>query len=198
MVKHCGLVVLMFALVGMMSVVSASEQHKHSIDIEYLDSTKDDRDIETVNLDLNYYLFSVAKSKLAIYLDIVATYATGSIRQLEGDLQAGTLKEVEYDNSAFGFGPGLLVDFHIYENNKLSISLEASGNFVVYNKRFPTGGDYYNYMWRGGPSIGYELGSSTSISVAYLRAHISNGQGLGAQNPGYNAHGVALRFAGFF
>lgn len=198
MTKHFCLIFLMFFSFGVAEGVLASDDPAHSMDIEYLNSTNDDRDIDTVNLDLNFYLFSMARSKLAIYLDIVAMYATGSITQLEGELQTGKLKNAKYDNSAFGFGPGLLADLRIYENKKLSIGLEASGNFLIHNKRFPAGGEYYNYLWRAGPSVGYRISKSTSVKMAYLRAHVSNGQGLGAQNPGYNAHGVALRVSGFF
>lgn len=107
------------------------------------------------------------KLNLSVYLGIVGTYATVSITQLEGSLEAGTLREVHFDNSAFGLGPGLLLSFKLIDGDNLALRLNGSGHFVVYNKRFPAGGDYYNFMWRFGPAIDYALGDSRSISLSY-------------------------------
>lgn len=170
----------------------------NTISIEYLSPTKDDRDIETINMDFNSLISRLDELNLSIYFSITGTYVTGNITQLEGDINAGTLREVRFDNSAFGIGPGLLMSFRLIAIDKLSFHLNGSGNFIIYNERFPAGGDYYNFMWRGGSMVEYKLGDSTSIGLSYQRSHVSNGQGVSPDNPSYSAHGFALRFTGLF
>jgi hypothetical protein len=170
---------------------------KKIVSIQYLAPTEESRDIKTINIDFNYLLTQVKKVSLSIYLGLTATYATGSITQLEGSIEAGTLREAHYDNSAFGLAPGLLASFQLWSRNNFSIHLNGSGSFVVYNKEFPAGGDFYNFMWRVGPSLEYDIGKSKVLGIGYQWAHISNGQGVGPQNPSYNAWGIILRFTGF-
>jgi len=92
---------------------------------------------------------------LLFYYGIAATYATGSIPQLEGDINQGTLGEVSFNNSAFGIGPGLSTSLRLFNSSKFALLINVSGNLIVYNKHFPAGGDYYNGMWRGEPVIEY-------------------------------------------
>jgi hypothetical protein len=196
------MIIFLFTACGMISGADASDAHqslkKTAISIEYLSPTEDDRDIETFNVDFNYLLSTFDKLHLSIYFGITGTYATGSITQLEGDINAGTLKEVSYDNSAFGIGPGILLGFYIIKLNRISLHINGSGNFILYSERFPAGGDYYNFMWRGGPMIAYEVGRAKSIGVGYQLSHVSNGQGVLSENPSYDAHGIALRLTGLF
>ncbi len=176
----------------------SSNSNKKTVIIEYLTPTEKSRDIRTLNMGLCYLLTEIEKVNLPIYAGLTVTYATGNITQLEGSLESGTFREVRYDNSAFGLGPGLLANFRLWDSNKFSIHLAGSGSFIVYNKEFPAGGDHYNFMWRGGPFLKYEIGKSKAIDMGYLWAHVSNGQGIGAQNPSYDAGGIMLRFTGFF
>jgi len=166
--------------------------------IEYLSPTEDDRDIETINVDYNSLITTFDKLNLSTYWSVTATYATGSITQLEGDINAGTLKEVQFDNSAFGIGPGLLLNFRLIEFSGMSLHLNGSGNLIIYSERFPAGGEYYNFMWRGGPVVRYNLGKSKSIGFSYQVSHVSNGQGLSSKNPSYDARGFALRYSSLF
>ncbi len=186
----------------MIDVVDASQisldKHRPTVAVEFLAPTKESSDIETTNLDVNYLVSRVESLNLSIYLGVTATYVTGTIKQLEGSLGAGSLKEVVYDNSVFGLGPGLLASFLMFEKNKLSIHINGGGNVVIYNKNFPAGGERYNFMWRVGPMLEYLIAASNSIGISYHLAHVSNGQGVGAQNPSYDAQGVALRFSTFF
>jgi len=196
------IVVVSLMACTMVTVSTASEissnKGKRIISIEYLDPIKDDRDIKTINVDVNYLISNAEKLNLSIYFGLAGTYVTGSIIQLEGDLSAGTLRDVQYDNSAVGLGPGLLASFRLFDRNKLSIHLNGSGHILVYNKEFPAGGDYYNFMWRGGPVLEYKIGQSKSIGVSYHWAHVSNGQGVAPRNPSYEAQGLGVRFTGFF
>ena len=90
-------------------------QDERNITIGYLSPTEDDRNIETFNLDYNTLISRVENLNLSIFFSLTATYATGDITQLEGDVNAGSLSEVNFDNSAFGIGPGLLLRFKLNE-----------------------------------------------------------------------------------
>jgi len=168
------------------------------IAIEYLAPMEKNRDIETVNIDVNYFAARTEPINLSLYFSVTATYAKGSIRQMEGSLQAGTLREARYDNTAFGIGPGLLARFDLFSVGRVSAHLLGSGHLLLYSDEFPAGGDYYNFMWRGGPELAYKIGDTRSIGLSFQWTHVSNGQGLGPQNPSYEAKGVAIRFKGFF
>jgi Lipid A 3-O-deacylase (PagL). len=78
-------------------------------------------------------------------------------------------------------------------SDKLSVAVDMSGGFVIYNKKFPTGGEYYNFMWRIGPQFIYKISENSSVNIGYMIMHVSNG-GLKTNNPSYNAHGVSLGF----
>ena len=105
---------------------------------------------------------------------------------------------MSFNNSAFGIGPGILLSFEIIRLNKISLHINGSGNFILYSERLPAGGEYYNFLWRGGPMIEYDVGKAKSIGISYQRSHVSNGKGLSTKNPSYDAHGIALRLTGIF
>jgi len=46
--------------------------------------------------------------------------------------------------------------------------------------------------------IEYKLDPTKSIGLSYQWTHVSNGQGITAENPSYEASGFGLRFMGFF
>jgi lipid A 3-O-deacylase len=175
-----------------------SNSRKITASVEYLSPTEDDRNIESVNIDINTLVSEIDKLNLSIYAGIAITYATGDITQLEEDINQGTLREVKYKNSAFGAGPGILLSFRLIEINKLSFNLIGSGHFILYTERFPAGGDYYNFLWRGGPMFEYKLEKNRSIGFSYQSSHASNGQCLCPENPSYEGSGFALRYTGWF
>lgn len=194
------LCILALFIITTVRVSNASETLKNDneyvFSIEYLHPTENDRDITTINLDFNYLISRI--NRLSMYIGIVGTYAYGSITQLEGDINQGTLREVHYDNSAFGLGPGILVSFEIIKFKKVSLHLNGNGNLILYSEKFPAGGDNYNFMWRGGPMLEYEIGKSQSVGINFHFVHVSNGQGLSQDNPSYNTQGVRLSFKSFF
>jgi len=192
------LVYLTLSNAACVSAAPFSISDRKMVSIEYLTPTENDRDIRTTNIDVYYYLNDVEHINLSISWGLAVTYASGNITQLEGSIAGGNLREVRYENSAVGIGPGLLASFQLWSNEKFSFHLNGSGNFIVYNRRFPAGGDYYNFMWRGGPSFKYNIDNSKAVDIGYHWAHVSNGQGVGPKNPSYEAKGVILRFVGFF
>lgn len=168
------------------------------VGIEYLFPVKESRDIRMINADYNWLITEVGSVNFSLYAGLTASYATGSITQMEGGMESATLREVRHDNSAFGFGPGLLARFRIWSGKKFLIHLNGSGNTIFYNQEFPAGGDFYNFMWRGGPSLEYGIDKLKSISVGYHWTHLSNGQSTETKNPSYDAQGIMLRFSGLY
>jgi len=111
-VKSINIVIVMLVVFCTQLYVSDSNAsdtsaiaNKSIFNIEYLTPTEDDRNIDTLNIDINMPLTRFKMIDLSFYYGITATYATGSITQLEGKLNQGTLREASFDNSAYGIGP---------------------------------------------------------------------------------------------
>jgi lipid A 3-O-deacylase len=168
---------------------------RYRIGIEYLYPTEESRDIQTINLNVYRRIGEFRPAKLAFYAGITATYASGDITQLEGELDQGTLREVNYKNEAAGIGPGLLADLCFLNLGSFSFHFAGSGSFLLYDKQFPAGGDRYNFMWRGGAFLHYAIGNNQELGLGYLWMHVSNGQGMGPHNPSYDAQGMNLTFS---
>lgn len=175
-----------------------SDKSPAILSLEYYYSTENSRNIDTINFNAYFPVKEFKKLNLILYGGLTGTFATGNITQLEGDLNEGTLGEVNYETEAFGVGPGLWVNFCFLNMNAMSIHLEGSGNLIVYNKKFPAGGDWYNFMWRFGPVLKFPIGISGGIGIGYNWMHVSNGQGIGPSNPSYDAQGISLHFSKSF
>jgi hypothetical protein len=65
---------------------------------------------------------------------------------------------------------------------------------LIYDRDFPAGGARYNGTFQIGPSLTWQATRADSFSLGYRATHTSNGQGLTAGNPGYDARGVTLRW----
>lgn len=161
--------------------------------VDYFYPTSDSRDIRTINLNGYYPIKNLTAINLSFHGGVTATWAKGDIRQLEGELSEGTLREVTYENNAVGIGPVILADLQLWSDNKFSIHIEGSGGILFYDKEFPAGGDHYNFMWRGGPALHFTIAKGRSIGLGYQWMHVSNGQGFGSKNPSYDAQGVSLQ-----
>ena len=165
------------------------------IAVEYLYPTEDSRNITTFNLNAYIRIKTIKTANLSILAGLTATYAAGDITQLEGDLNEGTLRECNYENEALGIGPSILLDLRLWRDSKISFHLDGSGSIIFYNQEFPAGGNRYNFMWRGGPVLRYDIGNGHDIGIGYLWMHVSNGQGIGPNNPSYDAQGVSLQYS---
>jgi hypothetical protein len=151
---------------------------------DYLTPIGDDRNIDTVSLHI-LKKFSETKNR-SIYRGITITRPHGDI----------DWENQNRNSSAVGAGPVYMLRFEENHSGKLSVALDISGGFIVYNKRFPAGGEYYDFMWRIGPQFIYKISENSSVNVGYMLMHVSNG--LRANNPGYDAHGVSLDFVANF
>lgn len=147
------------------------------------------RDIDTTSFNVLVGRGLFDQEWLVWRAGVTGTYATGSIMQLDEHFH-----DVRLYNSAVGLGPVGLLRLQTPELARLRLSLEGSGGFIVYSEHFPAGGDIYNFMWRAGLSLEARISARCSLGLGYRVMHVSNGQGLGPQNPSYEARGFSLWF----
>lgn len=152
------------------------------VELDYLTHAHfKDRYIDTTSLHI---LENISKkNNWSIYRGITITRPNGYIIN---DNQQNK------DSSAVGIGPVYMIRSEKSLSGKLSTALDISGGLIVYDKKFPAGGEYYNFMWRIGPQLIYKTGENSSVNIGYMLMHVSNG--LRAHNPSYNAQGLSLGF----
>lgn len=151
------------------------------MDWDYMMPSASDRDIRTVSLHIMKKI-SETKNR-SVYRGITITRPYGNI----------ILKQRTLDSSAVGVGPVYMIRNERYHSGKLTGAFDMSGGFIVYDKIFPAGGRYYNFMWRAGPQFIYKINRDSSVNIGYMFMHVSNG-GLEKHNPSYNSRGVSLGF----
>jgi len=99
-----------------------------------------------------------------------------------------------YDASSIGIGPASLIRVDFLRFGRFNISGDFMVGIILYNKHFPDGGDIYNFMRKYGVTFGANISKDFDIDIGIRDMHISNGQGLGPQNPSYEGWGVSLDF----
>ena len=177
----CLVIVLIFLLIcppGKSYCYAAASQLEPEWD--YLTPIGKDRDLDTLSLHILAKL-SGTKNK-SIYRGITITRPRGNI----------LWENQNKCSSAVGVGPVYMLRYRENHSGKLSMAFDISGGFILYNKRFPVGGEYYNFMWRIGPKLIYTINENSSVNIGYILMHVSNG--LKENNPGYDAHGISLGF----
>lgn len=130
---------------------------------------------------------------LTLRFGVTLSRPSGSITQLEGDFNQGTLHEQTFASSAWGFGPMTQQRLRILHWSDLKLSADLGEGLLWYDHDFPSGGRRYNFMLQAGPTIGFASpGNPFSVSIGYRWMHVSNGSGLSPQNPSYEASGPVL------
>jgi lipid A 3-O-deacylase len=157
-------------------------ESKLELDWDYLTPKQSDRDLDTVSVHILKKI-SETKNK-SFYRGITITRPLGNVT-LEHQTQS-------QDSSAVGIGPIYMFRTEKHYSGKLSSALDISGGVILYDKPFPAGGRYYDFMWRVGPKLIYKFNEDSSVNVGYTLMHVSNG--FRTHNPGYDAHGISLGF----
>ena len=189
-----GLVVLVYLSAA--PAFAASPDGKRLLTgVEYLYPTEEDRQLRTTSVDLLYAVKTVDKARLSVSAGVTATRASGDITQWTGSLSEGTLTATTHESSASGLGPSALARFDLVKRKRVRLSADLSGGLLLYDQDFPAGGERYNFMWRVGPSLTYKLNSSYGIGVGYRWMHVSNGKGITAENPSYDAAGFQVQLS---
>lgn len=151
------------------------------------------RQINTVNLNGFIGKEFVRDIGLQIFAGATITHAWGNIIAVNE-----FHKEEKYETSAIGIGPIILLRLQPLTIDNFSFSVDALGGIILYNKSFPPGGDIYNFIFRLGGTITFEVGNNYSLNFGLRRMHISNGQGVGSFNPFYEGNGLSLNLTKHF
>lgn len=175
--------------------LSKSVKAKIEIGPEFIWPSSNYQTIHTTSINALVWTNYFKKAKLNIDVGLTATYAWGTSL----DWYTSTNSNLVYlKTSAFGAGPVLKFSQNIFEINNFSISGTASAGVILYDKHFPPGGDFYNFMLRTGVDFGYKMNGNTTIKFCTKWLHVSNGQGSGPHNPYYEGYGLGLTLTRFF
>ena len=161
---------------------------------DYLSPTRFSNKITTVSTHFFFWKKRFKKISVHIKGGITCTYAWGYSRQWY-KVADSVWQAFDYETSAFGAGPVLQIEHVVITTGRFSLLAEASAGCILYNTRFPYGGDVYNFMLRTGPSLRYRINASYSVTAGYRWMHVSNGQGIGNHNPYYEAQGLNIGIA---
>jgi len=157
---------------------------------EYFTPTKDNRQIETVSLNMLYGWERNRRIPYVFKVGVTLSYAWGEITQLNENLIVVTTP-----NDAFAAGPVFLTGIRLPITKRLSVLPYFSGGALLYSEDFPFGGDIYNFMWRMGGSFDWQLNKNDRLITSFLWMHVSNGQGLNPGNPSYEGVGIRVGFS---
>ena len=107
--------------------------------------------------------------------------------------RAAAVHEQASESSAWGIGPVVQQRVKVLRWSAFTLRADLGEGALWYNRDFPYGGRRYNFMLQAGPTIGYAPATGClRASIGYRWMHVSNGGGLGPQNPSYGAAGVML------
>lgn len=165
--------------------------------VDLLRPVQDDRQIHTTNLKLFLREKRFESLPLSLKLGGIAMRSTGSITQLTGTWEGGDLRTETLDSPGYGIGPAIEASLAIWQGSsgwQPRVSVDLLGGVLLHDRRFPAGGDYYNGTFQAGLSLDLQPTTKDIVGLGYRVTHTSNGQGLSANNPGYNAAGWSLRW----
>jgi len=158
-----------------------ADDAKFELEWDHLIPHEIDRKLDTGSLHI-FEKISETETR-SVYRGITITRPQGNI----------TFEHQTQESSAVGIGPVYMVRNEKYRSGKLSLAVDMSGGFIVYDKKFPAGGQFYDFMWRIGPQAIYKFSENSSVNIGFMLMHVSNG--LRTHNPSYNAHGASVGFA---
>lgn len=165
-----------------------------AVEVQHIRPTQWDRQLQLTNVSWFLAKTSIVDDRLEIKLGGTASRASGSITQLKGSLADGTLHSEVLQSPAWGLGPTASASLRLVNLGAARIGLDTSGSLMFYDRRFPSGGSWYNGMLQAGPSMGLGLGNGRSLTAGVRWTHISNGQGLGAHNPSFDGRGLFVQY----
>jgi hypothetical protein len=191
----------MFALLLFLSTTELRSQSEHLFDssritrklefsADYLAPTRYSNQVNTASFHTFIWKKYFNKISILASAGLSTSYAWGEIQQyIAVDTNIYVLHR---PTSAFGLGPVIRLDHPLLQTKPFTIFIDASLGILLYDKRFPYGGAIYNFMFRAGPSLGWQLKNNRIIKIGYRWMHVSNGKGIGPQNPYYEAQGVNI------
>jgi hypothetical protein len=171
------------------TIVETSKNYLE-LGIEYYSPSHWNRQINTINLNGLIGKEFIQTIGLQIFAGFTITHAWGNTIMVNE-----FLKEAQYETSAMGIGPVILLRLQPITIGNFSFSVDALGGIILYNKSFPPRGDIYNFMLRLGGTITVYIDNNYYVNLGLRRMHISNGQGVGSFNPFYEGTGLSLNLS---
>jgi hypothetical protein len=95
-------------------------------------------------------------------------------------------------SSAQALGAGPLARWNFLQFNRFRPFVEAGGDFLLFDRPWPTYGTVNNFFLRAGGGVSVRVGNSYWIESTFHWAHISNGECFCQHNPAWNGRGLSL------
>jgi lipid A 3-O-deacylase len=167
---------------------------RNAFELQSFAPTKSERPLDLVNASWYFSRRTLFDERLELSLGATVSRATGNIVQTSGKIEDGTFRAQTLESAAWGIGPTVAASTVLARGSTASLSLDAAGSLMVYDRSFPAGGSRYNGMVQIGPTLAWQGSRAGEWRVGVRWVHVSNGQGLGAHNPSYDGKGVSLRY----
>lgn len=182
-ISICLAIIINFLVIVMPAIPQCyASDSKQEMEWDFFKPMASSRDIDTVSLHI---LDKISENKGR------SVYRGFTITRPQGNMIPNQQVQVQ-ESSATGIGLIYMVRNEKFRSGKLSAAIDMSGGFIVYDKKFPAGGENYNFMWRIGPRLIYQFTPHSSINMGYMLMHVSNGLHSETHNPSYNARGVSI------
>jgi hypothetical protein len=98
----------------------------------------------------------------------------------------------EIASDAAALGGGSVARWNFLQFSRLRSFVEAEGDFLLFDRPWPTLGTVNDFFLRAGGGVSVKLTDSYWIEPRFLFAHISNGECFCAKNPAWNGRGLSL------
>ena len=95
-------------------------------------------------------------------------------------------------SNAQALGGGPLARWNFLQFSRLRPFVEAGGDFVLFDRPWPTYGTINNFLLRAGGGVIIRVTNSYWIESTFHWAHISNGECFCQSNPHWNGRGLSL------
>ena len=176
-------------------ILESKVKWKIELGPEFIWPSSNYQTIHTTSVNAFFWTNYFKKARLNLDLGITVTYAWGTSL----DWYSSTNKNLIYlKTAAFGGGPTIKFSQNIFDMNRFFISGTASAGAIFYNKQFPPGGDFYNFMLRTGLDFGFKMDENITFKLCTKWMHVSNGKGSGPHNPYYEGYGLGVTITKYF
>jgi len=176
------------------AVIDAPRERVNGGGVDGFATTQANRQLHLVNAHVYLVQKAVDPPNLVLRLGLSVSRATGSITQVVGSLEDGTLRQEVIASPALGLGPSAEAKLSIFRIGSALLSLDVSAAAMLYDRPFPAGGMRYDGMFQVGPGVDFSSRPGQHLALGVRWLHISNGHGLSPRNPMFEGRGLVLRY----
>jgi hypothetical protein len=95
-------------------------------------------------------------------------------------------------SNALALGAGPLARWNVLQFSQWRLFVDAQADLILNDRPFPPHGTSYDFFLRAGGGISVRVSDRYWLESAFRFAHISNGQGFDAGNPGWQGRGLSM------